>query len=287
MTAPAPADVPPARTITDPLRTRPLTALRVFIARDWETAKSYKLPFVLNAISTVFQVALFFFISRVFDEPGGQVGELPGGYFGFVIVGLIAFSLVNTALGSFAAKLRTEQLTGTFEALIASPTPLPVTVLSSAAYDLLAALPSSALTLATAMALGFRPQVTPMSALAGVAAMVGTIALAAALGVAVAAFTVVFKQGQSASTLVAQAVALIGGVYFPLSVLPAGMQELARLFPFAWALSALRAAFLEGRVEAGYTAGLCAAGAVALLLSLRLLSAAVERARRSGTLAQY
>ena len=275
------------RTVTDPLRTRPLTALRVFVSRDWDTARSYKLPFVLNAISTIFQVALFFFISRVFDGPETGTEALPGGYFGFVIVGLIAFSLVNTALGSFAAKLRTEQLTGTFEALIASPTPLPVTVLSSAAYDLIAALPSSALTLLTAMALGFRLEVSPASVVAGIVALIGTVTLSAALGIGVAAFTVVFKQGQSASTLVAQAVALVGGVYFPLSVLPAGMQDLARLFPFAWALSALRAAFLEARVEAGLIAALCAAGFIGLLISLRLLAAAVERARRSGTLAQY
>ena len=65
--------------------------------------------------------------------------HLGGGYFGYAAVGLGLLEIVLAGLGSFARKLRDEQTTGTFEALMATPAHPSLIILSSAAYDMLRA----------------------------------------------------------------------------------------------------------------------------------------------------
>jgi ABC-2 type transport system permease protein len=87
--------------------------------------------------------------------------------------------------------------------------------------------------------------------------------------------------------MVITGLALLGGVYFPIEVFPEPLEQLARILPFTWGLDVLRASLLGGHVDPVQLAGLF--GSAALLLPLALLgfTAAVRRARRTGTLAQY
>jgi ABC-2 type transport system permease protein len=118
-------------------------------------------------------------------------------------------------------------------------------------------------------------------------ALVGCIALFASLGVAVAAFTVVFKRSTALLGLVVAGVSLLGGAYFPLSVLPEPLESIAKFLPFTWALDVVRAALLGGTVDPLQLAGLFVAAAVFLPIALALFAAALKRARRTGTLGQY
>src|SRR4051812_11791998 len=87
--------------------------------------------------------------------------------------------------------------------------------------------------------------------------------------------------------LAAAGIGLIGGVYFPIAVLPGGLKFLASILPFTWALDLLRSALLNGEAHVGRLMALLAFDALALPAALVLFRAALQRARRTGTLAGY
>jgi ABC-2 type transport system permease protein len=129
---------------------------------------------------------------------------------------------------------------------------------------------------------------TPASAaavlLVGLPGMVG---LFAALGVAVAAFVLVFKQGAALVGLTTSALALLCGVFFPVATLPRPLGGLAELLPLTWVLDVLRAGLLDGRTDWPHLGLLLASAALLLPASLALFETAARTARRRGTLAQY
>jgi ABC-2 type transport system permease protein len=266
-----------------------VTAARVlaaFVRRDWITTRSYRVPFVLDAVTMLASVALFFYIGRLVDR--SPSGDLRHGYFAFAAVGLAYIRLLQVGLIGFAAKVRDEQLTGTFEVLMAAPVRPGLAVVAGAVYEELRAAIGAALLLIVAVAF-FGLDLAPgaAGALAAVLALGASLALFTSLGIAVAAFTVVFKQTTAAVGVLVTGVTLLAGVYFPTGVLPGGLQAVAEALPVTWALDALRSSLLAGDVDWLALGGAWAAAAVALAAALAILRRALDHARRAGTLAQY
>lgn len=259
-----------------------------FVRRDWAIARSYRLPFVLELGSVFVSLVLFFFVGRLVDDkPLAQSPELREGYFAFVVVGLAVMRIAQSTFTSFSAKLRSEQTTGTLEALLATPAPPWVVILASAAYELIYATASAGATIAAALLMGVRLHAGVALVVVVVLGVPAVVGLFAALGVAVAAFTMVFKQTTALLGLTTAVLAISGGVYFPLEVMPRGLEVAARFSPMTWGITMLRGGLLFGRVEwleLGLLAGFTA---VALPLSLLLFRAAVDRCRRTGGLGHY
>jgi ABC-2 type transport system permease protein len=117
--------------------------------------------------------------------------------------------------------------------------------------------------------------------------LIGSVGLFASLGVAFAALTVLFKRTTALLGIVVTGLALLGGVYFPIEVMPEPIETIAKALPFTWALDVLRASLLGGDVDPVQLVGLFASVVVLLPLALLGFRASVWRARRTGTLAQY
>jgi ABC-2 type transport system permease protein len=266
-----------------------LAVMAAFIRRDWRINISYRAGTALEFTTMLFSLALFFYLGHLIDNPSfSQEQGLSGGYFAYAAVGLALVRMVQASLSTFSRKLREEQTTGTFEVLMATPNRPALIVLSSAAYDLLrATLSALVLLIAAAVIFGVDFDTSPDSLAITLVALIGCIALFASLGVAVAAFTVVFKRSTAFLALVVAFVSLLGGAYFPLSVLPQPLEAIARALPFTWALDVLRDALLGGDVNLLQLAGLFASAAVLLPLMLWVFSIALRRARKTGTLAAY
>ena len=263
--------------------------LRAFVVRDFRIAVSYRTSFALEIATNVFLLALFYYLSRIVDdsEIASEAG-LDSSYFAFAAIGLAVLRIVQVSTASFSAKLRLEQTTGTFEALMATPASPSLIILASACYELIRATISGLLLLILAIVLfGLRLDVDPASVGAALLALVGLLGLFAALGVAVSAFTVVFKQTTALLGLITAGLALLGGVYFPVELLPEPVQAIADLLPFTWGLEVMRGALLGGEVEPWRLAALF--GSAALLLPVALLGfrASVDHARRNGSMSQY
>jgi ABC-2 type transport system permease protein len=266
-----------------------LWLLRAFVLRDWRVATSYRLPFLFQLVSGVFELAVFFFMGRFVDRAGLSGAAVIGGdYFSFVIFGTVLVSIVHTSVGSFAQRLHIEQTTGTLEALFASPSPPELIILASAMYDLLETTVFALLTVLVGIVFfGLDLDVSATSLLVGAVGLLATVVLFAAVGVAIAGFVLVFKRGGALIGFVSAGLALLGGVYYDNSVLPVVLRVLARLSPFTWSLELLRSAFLRAGTEWALLGMLVAAAAIALPLSLRVFSSALRRAERAGSLALY
>ncbi len=265
-----------------------LAWVAAFIRRDWKVARSYRLQFVLDLVSIPLALALFYFLSQLIDQ-----GELPAdadlaqGYFSFAAVGLVVFRMVQTSLTSFSNKLRSEQTSGTFEALLASPVSPSVVVLGSATFELLRAAVGGLVTLLVAIVLGLGMDLTWESLVGVVIGLPALVATFAALGVLVAAFAAIFKQVTALLGLVSAALALLAGVYFPISILPGPLRVVAEILPFTWGVDVMRAALLRGELATDRLALLVAFGVVALPLALWLFRLSIDHARRRGTLTQF
>lgn len=265
-----------------------LSVVAVFLSRDFRINISYRVSFALQTLSTVFLLALFYFLSRVVDEAEFTGQGLTGGYFAYAAVGLVVLTIVQVSVGSFALKLREEQMTGTFEALVATPISPSLMVLSSAVYDLIRAIVSGLLLIGAAVAIfGLRLDLDPASIGTAVVALVGCLGLCASLGVAVAALTVVFKRMTGLVGMLLAGLGLLAGVYYPIEVLPDPIEAVANALPLTWGLDVLRASLLGGEVDAGQLGGLFASAALLLPVALLGFTAAVRRARQTGTLGQY
>lgn len=264
------------------------TWVAAFVRRDWRIARSYRLQFLLDLASIPLALGLFYFLSRLVDPQALPADpDLRQGYFSFAAVGLVVFRMVQTALSSFTTKLRAEQTTGTFEALLASPVSPTVVVLGIAAFDLLRALAGGAVTLLVAVMLGLRLELSVGTLIGLGVGLPALLATFAAVGVLVAAFAAVFKQVNALLGLVTAALALLAGVYFPIEVLPGPLLAVADLLPFTWGVDVMRAALLRGDLAADRLALLVGFAATSLPLSLWLFRRSVDRARRQGTLAQF
>jgi ABC-2 type transport system permease protein len=266
-----------------------LGIVAAFLRRDYRINVSYRASFAFQGVSILLQVALFFYLSQVVNEAhfSAQQG-LTGGYFGYAAVGLALLTMVQVSLSSYSYKLREEQTTGTFEALMATPRSPSLLVLSGAVYDLIRATVTGLVLIAAAVVIfGLRLALDPESIGLALVALVGCLGLFASLGVVVAAFTVVIKRATALLAMMVSGLALLGGVYFPIDVLPAPLEQLAKLLPFTWALDVVRAALLGGDVDPAQLAGLFGSVAVLLPVALWGFTLAVRRARRTGTLSQY
>ncbi len=269
-----------------------MSSMRVvaaFIRRDFRIHTSYRLSFVLQMSTIFFFLALYYFLARIVDqEEFAASQDISGSYFDYAAVGLALLAILQVGLSSFSQKMREEQTTGTFEALMASPTSPSLVVLASALYDLLRSTVFAFVLLGTAMVLfGLDLDTDPASLGVAAVALVGCLALFASLGVAVAACTVIFKQTAALAGMVVSGLALLSGVYFPIDVLPGALQTVAEILPFTWGLDVVRAALLGGNVDHAQLAGLFGSAAVLLPIAVLGFTAAVRRARQTGTLAQY
>ena len=166
------------------------------LRRDWRIATSYRASFVLELGSIVFFLALFFYLGRLVSEEELAAREsLSGDYFAFAAVGIALFRMVSLSLAGFAAKLREEQTTGTFEALMTAPVSPGLIVLASSAYDLLrGALSGLVVLLAAILIFGLDLDLAAGSLATATLAIVGSLGLFAAFGAAVAAVIVVLKR---------------------------------------------------------------------------------------------
>ena len=120
--------------------------------------------------------------------------------------------------------------------------------------------------------------------------MILTILAFAGIGLISAAFFVVFKQGSPISFVMSTASGLLGGVFYPVNVLPSWLEPLSNLLPITHALEAMRQVMLNGATlaQVGNQAALLALFAAILLpLGLGAFAYGLKTAKVDGSLIHY
>jgi ABC-2 type transport system permease protein len=266
---------------------RTLRDLLLFFQRDLRIASTYRGPLVLELFEALFGAAMFYYVARFVDSPQLR-DSLPSGtsYFAFSLVGFVFFDYLNAAVDSFDRSLEEARDTGTLEPLLVTQVSLPVILAGSAAYPFVATTFRVAVYLAWGSLLfGFPLRQANWISVAVV--LIATVLSFSGLGIFSSAFLLLFKRGNPSKWLFLGVSSVVGGMLFPVSVLPAWLQVIAHVNPVTYALDAMRAALLEG---AGIPAiaqpllVLLLFAAILLPSSMLAFSWALRRTKSTGTL---
>jgi len=268
---------------------RTLRTLLAFLRRDFLIEVSYKTSFLMQAFGIFFSVLVWYYVSRVISAPPTTPGLEGVDYFAYVLVGLALLHYLSSALTSFGGKVRGEQMTGTLEAMLVTPTSIGTIVVGSSLWDFLL----TSIKVAVYLAVGrlFFGVVIHLGSLVPALVVVALTVLAfSGIGILSAAFVLYLKRGDPITYLVASGSVLVGGVLYPPERMAPWLERCSRLLPITYALHALRAALLRGSDWPALWPDVRALLLfVVLLLPLGILMFrfAVRKARQEGSLVQY
>jgi ABC-2 type transport system permease protein len=269
---------------------RPLAILLAFLKRDFDTEVSYRFSFFFQFFRIFFSVGVFYFIAQLLGEAAAPyLAPYGGDYFSFVLIGIAFAGYFGVGLTSFSNSLRQAQTTGTLEAMLTTPTSLSTIILSSSVWDylmttfrVLVYLGVGALFLGVNLGGG--------NYLAALLVLVLTVVAFSSLGILAASFIMVLKRGDPITWAFSAVSSFLGGVYYPVAVLPGWLQVLAKFLPITYALQAMRLALLQGASLQTLLPELLALSAFCVVLlpaSLFAFRYAVDRARVDGSLTHY
>jgi ABC-2 type transport system permease protein len=257
-----------------------------FLKRDFFIETSYRFNFLLSLAGIIFSTAIFYFLGKIVDP--SMVADEAVDYFSFALVGMAFAMYLRTGLGSFAEAIREEQMMGTLEAMLATPTSLTTIILSSSIWRFLFTSVSVVAFLVVGAFFGI--SYAGANILAALIILVLTIVAYSALGIISASFIMVFKRGDPINWVVSSLSVLVGGVFFPIAVLPDWLQAISRILPITYSLQGMRKALL---LSAGFSdlwgdiLGLIIISIVLIPVSLALFRLSVNHARKIGSLVKY
>ncbi|MDF1563711.1 MAG: ABC transporter permease [Deltaproteobacteria bacterium] len=259
-----------------------------FYRRDLLTELSYRTNFFFGLAGGLFSILTFYFLSFVVESGAPGLSRFRGGYFAFVLLGLAASALLREALGGFAARVRQAQLTGTLEVVLATPISPAAVILCASIYPLWSASLRAGLYLVFGWAL-FSAELSLAHWPAALAALALGVTSFAAIGILSASATMILKRGDPVAWSVGALSLLLGGVYYPVEILPEPLRSLADWLPITHTLTALREALLGQAGPALPRALLLLALFCVVLLPVALVAftLAVRRARREGSLTHF
>jgi len=266
---------------------RTLRKIAAFFWRDFSIARGYRAALVLELVEALFGVATFFYLSRFVESPQLDSALPPGSnYFAFALVGFAFFDYMSVAFTAFDMSIEEARQNRTLEALLVTQTPLQVILAGSAVYPFFALALRTCVYLAWgALFFGFVPREANWPGAAAV--LVASILAFSGLGILSAAYQLLFKRGNPAKWLFLGISGLVGGMMYPVAVLPAPLQVVARLIPVTYSLEGMRAALLAGapwRELLPSIGALLIFAAVLIPLSFAVFAWALRRTKITGTL---
>ena len=267
-----------------------LSILLAFLRRDILNEISYKLSFFLQLLGIFPVVLMFFFLSRLVGTTiSGPLEPYGGSYFPFVLIGIAVQNYLTLSLSRFSGSLRESQLSGTLEAVLVTPVRLPSFLVGSTAYSFV----FNALRIFIYLAVGsllFHVHFN-WARLPTALGVIGlTIAAFSCLGIFSASFIMLFKRGDPINWGFNVISWLLGGVYYPVNILPLWLQKVAYVIPMTHSLEALRLILLTDHrlsILWDHLLVLGLWGAIGLPVSLLCFRYALNRARIQGTLGHY
>lgn len=269
-----------------------LYKILLLVHKEFIKELSYRMSFFLQLGSAVMYTFVFFFVSRVFGNSAAVSGALAkynGDYFSFVLIGLAFTGYINTGLRTFSDAIRIEQMLGTLEFILTTPTSLSVVLIARLLWNYI----YDSFHLFVYFGLGIlflHAHYTTDSLWMAPLIMILSLAAFSALGLLSAGFIIIYKRGDPVNMFFSFASILLGGVYYPIEVMPRAMQTVAEFMPFTYTLRLMRDVCIRGVAPAALAPDLTKLAVltvVLLPLSLAFISYALQRAKMDGSLTHY
>jgi ABC-2 type transport system permease protein len=261
-----------------------------FFRRDLLVMWSYRLAFFMDWVNVITQVVVFSLVSKLVDAtvlPTVDGNEIT--YLEFVITGIAVATMLQISFARVVNAIREEQLMGTLESVLMTPTSPFTVLLGSVSYDM-AYVPVRTFLFFGLTTIVFEITLNASGVLPFTAILLSFIPFAWGLGMLGAAAVVTYRRGVSALTFLVSGLMLGSSAYFPIAVLPSWIQRLAELNPVTIALDGARSAILgDGGWESAASTIkiLLPLGVIAVLVGFVAVRAALARERRRGTLGLY
>ena len=261
-----------------------------FLRRDLLTMLSYRAAFVGDLLAIAVQALTFAFIAKLIDPSTlPSYNGVRAGYLEFVMVGVVIATVSGLLLQKVSMAIRQEQMIGTLESLLVTPTHPTTVQVGSAAFDLLfvpVRMGVLLLVVALTLGLGFQTDgVLPSIVLLGC-----FVPFVWGLGLIAAGVVVTFRRGGGVIGVTMAMLGLASGAFFPLALLPGWLQAIAEANPVAVAIEGTREALIGGTGWSGVGTAvliLVPLSAAAVLAGVVVFRTALAREYRNGTLGLY
>jgi ABC-2 type transport system permease protein len=259
------------------------------VRASWLSATSYRFSFVISLGALAVGIVPMYFVAGAIQPVVADSIRTEGGhYFGFLLVGLMTFWFLTSAVGSLPSALGSHIGSGTLEALLNTPARLPLLFLGLCSYPLLWTAARAGLMVVTGALLGATFAWT--SFLLGFPVLLLIVLVHVPFALVSSAAVLIFRTPTPLNTAVLSLSMLLGGVYYSTSVIPSWMGNLSQFVPLTYGLRALRRLVLEDMPLSAvmgdltvlilFGLGLWTVGLAAFVHGLRY-------ARRAGTLSHY
>lgn len=259
-----------------------------FLRRDFLFEMSYKLQMLFKVVDVLFRLMIFYFLSRLVggDASRAALEEYGGDYFTFSLVGIAFLGFFNAGIINFTTSIRQQLTIGVLEALAVAPIRSATLLFYSSIWPMGFEL-AKAIFYLIAGKLFFGAELSLVRVPLFLVTLALSVVVFGCLGVVGASLIVYFKRGDPIAWILSSLSILVGGVLFPIVLLPNWLQLVARANPVTYALEALRTSLIP-RATGGALATpiLVLSVFVALFIPLALWSAQIvfEKARAEGNL---
>jgi ABC-2 type transport system permease protein len=267
-----------------------MNKLFAFLKKDLLVMLSYRFNLLLSLMGIFLSVVMFYFIGKTFSGAMSPFLQRYGGdYFPYVLIGIAVSNFVTVGLSALSQQARSAQVEGTLEALLSTPTSIYTVLMGNSLWSFLTAF-GTAVALIAAGFLVIHFEVSLVRAAAAVVVLLLTFLAFLMVGMLSASFVIVFKRGDPISYLFGWSSFLLGGILFPVEVLPDPLPLLSRFLPITYAIEAVRQLLL---VRAPFQSilplvlTLCLFAVILGPVSVLFFRYAVHRARKDGNLVQY
>ena len=263
------------------------------------TAASYRFAMFVSVASLALQIVPTYFIGRTLDPFMAPAIRGEGGdFFGFLVVGTIAYLLLAASVDALPRALERGISTGTLELIFSTPSSTGSLLVGLTGYELLWTATRCLVVLAAAAAFGFHAHWSRVPEAAAILALV--VATYFGVGMIAGAMIIAFRRTGALQTVVIVGSAMFGGVTYPPALVtqavsrysnaPDWIGRLVEIVPLTYGLRAVRKITID---DAPLRAVLADVGTLALFCFAFLsvgslaISYALRRARAEGTLSQY
>lgn len=261
-----------------------------FLKRDFLINSSYKVSFLFQFGSIIFSVLTFFFISKLFGQSASRyLTNYGGDYFPFVLIGIAFYGYLQAAMNSFTQTIQQEQAMGTLETLILSPTKISTILISGSLWNFVFTSFNILLYLLIGI-LFFNFPIDKINLPAAIIIQTLTIISFSSIGIISASFILVLKRGSPINWLFSGVSRFLGGVYFPITILPLWVQKISYILPITYSLHGMRMSMLMGHSIKAISHDIFALILFSIIFfpfSIFCFKFAVRKAKKAGSLTHY
>ncbi len=247
-------------------------------------------PIVLYLISLGVGLVSQAFFARLVDAvPNAVLGAYQGHFGAYILIGVAAYDLQQSTVGGLARAVRAAQISGSFESMLATPTPTGLLLFALMLPSSLMAL-GRILVFVTVGRFLFGLSFSTIDPLGVAVMLVASTASFAGFGLLAAALTMVLRRSDPLSRLLAAMSAVAGGIFYPTAVLPRWLASAGRVLPIVPVLEGLRAAMLKGAGPAALEGPLVHLGLTAVVVvpvGAWFFGRMVARARVDGSMTAW